>query len=179
MKHRKKYDVIIELVINEHENNAYLYDDKDMVTLNSITNVWFTKLTELRKVYPQNRLLKHLLSSAWGHINASNIKYINNVKEMQEMDIGIDMDHEYLIVAYHECDKEKYWEVMDTAKPYKHNIRLKSWITALARNLTASVVLQDIKKVIRVHTDCIVFSKEMKFDDPNLILENKTTGKVH
>jgi hypothetical protein len=179
MKHRKKFNVNIELIIKEDEFNTYLYDDKDMVTLNSITGEWFTKLTDLRKVYPQNRLIKHLLSSVWGHLNASNIKYINSVEEMQKLDIGVDMDSEYMIVAYNEYAKEKYWEIMVTAKPYKYNIRLKPWITANARNLTAGIVLQDIKNVIRVQTDCIVFNKEIIFDNPNLISEEKTTGKVH
>ena len=136
-------------------------------------------MTKLRKVYPKNRLLKHLLSSVWGHLNASNIKYINSVEEMQKLDVGVDMDSEYMIVAYHEYAKEKYWEIMETAKPYKYNIRLKPWITANARNLTAGIVLQNIKSVIRVQTDCIVFKKEMTFDNPNLIGEEKTTGKVH
>jgi len=44
--------------------------------------------------------------------------------------------------------------VMETDKPYKHNIRLKSWVAALARNMTASIVLQDIKN--GVCTNCIV-----------------------
>jgi len=112
-------------------------------------------------------------------MNACNIKNINSVEEMKTLDMGTGMDHEYMIVAYHECGKEKYWEVMETARPYKHNIRLKSWVTALARNLTASVVLENINHVIRVHTDCVVFSKEMEFDNPNLVLEDKTTGEVH
>jgi len=84
MKHQEKYDVQIELIVDKHKNNAYSYNEKDMVSLKFITDDWFTKLTELRKLYPQNRLLKHLLSSAWGHLNASNIKNINDVETLKD-----------------------------------------------------------------------------------------------
>ncbi len=59
------------------------------------------------------------------------------------------------------------------------NIRLKPWITAMARNLTASIVLQDPKRVVRVQTDSVSFTREQEFDDPNLVPEEKTTGKIH
>ena len=48
MKHADDYDVTIEL-IHDDEPNAYLYDEDDMVPLNSITGEWFTNLTGLRK----------------------------------------------------------------------------------------------------------------------------------
>lgn len=187
MKHKKTYDVKIEL-IKKNQPNAYLYKDKDMVTLNSITNRWFTELTDLRNIYPKNRLIKHLLSSAWGHLNANNTKNLE-LEEMQKLNVGVTMEDEYMIMEYHEYrhanasddrkTKAPYWVVMDTKKPYKHNIRLKPWITALARNMTAEIILKDIENVIRVHTDGIVFKNEMTFDDVNLVPEDKTTGKIH
>lgn len=177
MKCVEKYDVKIELI--EEENNAYVYANYNLMKLEFITDRWFTELTTLRKKYPQNRLIKHLLSSVWGHLNASNIKHCN-LQEMKELkSVGVTMDDEYMIMKYHENDYEQYWEIMDTNRPYKYNIRLKPWITALARNMTGNIVLENPGRVIRVHTDGIVFSKEMEFDNENLIPEEKTTGKIH
>jgi hypothetical protein len=88
MRHKKKLDIKIELV-QDGAPNCYVYDAKDMVTLNSITDEWFEKLTSLRKVYPKNRLLKHLISTAWGHMNA-NRTIIKSLAEVQaeNLDIG-------------------------------------------------------------------------------------------
>jgi hypothetical protein len=179
MKHADEYDVTIELVKDDLPN-AYLYNDEDMVTLGSITSEWYDKLTGLRKKYNDNRLLKHLIKSAWGHLNANN-KIYKSMDEVlsEELDIGMTDDCDYKILKYNDYGDRDCYELLNTKSPYKHNIRLKPWITGLARNLTASIVLQDIKHVIRVHTDSVTFTKKQEFDDPNLIPEEKTTGKIH
>jgi hypothetical protein len=179
MQHKKEFNIKIELV--QCENNCYLYNSDDLISLKELTQRWYDDLRGLKKRYPKNRLVKHLFSSAWGHLNASNIKHFEE-EDMKKYDVGVTMDHDYLVLEYHEYDietKKPYWTVMDTKKPYKYNIRLKPWITGCARNLTASVVLQDIDSVIRIHTDGIVFNKEMEFDDENLVAEDKTTGEIH
>jgi hypothetical protein len=56
---------------------------------------------------------------------------------------------------------------------------LKPWIAAMARNLTASTVLHDPTRVVRVQTDSASFTREQEFDDPNPVPEEKTTGKIH
>lgn len=179
--HKKQFNVKLKLM-NDLEYNAYLYEDSDLVTLNSLTDRWFRETQQLKKLYPKNRLVKHLISSAWGHLNAHNKKNLS-ASEMETMDVGLDMSCEYMMLEYHKFDmktgKKEYWEVLDTQNPYKYNIRLKPWIAAIARNMTADIVLQDIDNVVRVHTDGIVFKKEMKFDNVNLIPEDKTTGKIH
>ena len=181
MEHAKTYDVKIELIVND-KPNAYLYRSKDLVELKTLTDRWFTEGTTLRKEFPKNRLLKHLLSSAWGHLNASNT-IIVNTEELMKLDVGVSDKHDYMILEKHEFEeytkKESYYVILDMKKPYKHNIRLKPWITAIARNMTAEIVLKDVKNVLRVHTDGIIFKNEMKFDDPNLVLEDKTTGEIY
>jgi hypothetical protein len=179
MKHKKEFDIKFELV-QKNQPNAYLYKDEDMVTLSSITSEWFTKLTNLRKKFPKNRLLKHLISSAWGGLNANNEinKTLDEIKS-EKLIVGITDKSDYIIKEYYDYDNRQYYVLLDRKRPYKHNIRLKPWITALARNLTASVVLEDVDSVIRTHTDCIVFKHKMKFDNPNLVPEEKTTGKIH
>lgn len=185
MKHSKEFDVTIEL-ITDGKPNAYLYDEDDMVTLNSITKEWFENLTKLRKKFKDNRLLKHLISSAWGHLNAGN-KIYKTFEEIEQegLDVGMTCEYDYKILKYEEyLDHPKYgnrecYTLLKTDKPYKHNIRLKPWVTALARNLTASIVLNDIDKVIRVQTASVSFTREQEFDDVNLVPEEKTTGKIH
>lgn len=179
MKHADDYDVTIE-IIHDGEPNAYLYDADDMVPLNSITNEWFANLTGLRKVLKDNRLLKHLISSCWGHL-AGNNKIYNSWDEIEKekLDVGNEDGHDYKIIKYQDYGVRECYELLNTTSPYKHNIRLKPWITACARNLTASIVLQDIKRVVRVQTDSVSFTREQEFDDPNLVPEDKTTGKIH
>ncbi len=179
MKHADEYDVEIELVI-DGEPNAYLYDANDMVPLNSITGEWFTNLTNLRKELKDNRLLKHLISSCWGHMNANNKIYKSWEEiEAEGLNIGNSDQYDYQILKYYDYGDRECYELLNTKSPYKHNIRLKPWITAMARNLTASIVLQDVKRVVRVQTDSVSFTREQEFDDPNLVAEDKTTGKIH
>ena len=177
MDNKKKFGVEIELVQDKYPN-AYLYEDEDLVTLKSITDKWFNDLVGLKKRYPKNRLIKHLFSSAWGHLNKANVMRVH-MEEMQKLDVGCTMDHDYQIVEYHEYGKNIYWEVLNNNSPYKYNIRLKPWITAISRNMTAEKVLLDCDNVVRVHTDGIVYRNKMEFDDENFIAEDKTTGTIH
>lgn len=177
--HSEKYDVQIEL-IQDGQPNAYVYDSNDTVSLNSITHTWFSNLTNLRKTLKDNRLLKHLISSCWGHLNANNKIYKTWEEiEDEELSIGNSNKYDYQILKYFDYGDRECYELLNTKSPYKHNIRLKPWITACARNLTASIVLNDIKRVVRVQTDSVSFTREQEFDDPNLVPEEKTTGTIH
>jgi hypothetical protein len=180
MKHKKQFNVSISLVCKPDKANAYLYRTKDLVTFTSITNRWFTELTNLRKVYPKNRLIKHLLSSAWGHINAKNTinKTLQEMKD-ENLIVGMSDKADYETLDYFYSDDKEYWKLLNKAKPYKYNIRVKSWITAISRNMTADICMHDIDNVVRVHTDSISFKNVMTFENVNLILEDKTTGKIH
>jgi hypothetical protein len=64
------------------------------------------------------------------------------------------------------------------AEPYRHNIRLKSFLTAYGRVKIAEVAQTNIDGTLRIHTDGIVFDKKMTEKFPSLIKEDKTTGKI-
>lgn len=179
MEHADDFDVTIEL-ITDGKPNAYLYDEDDMVSLKSIAGEWFQRLTGLRKKLKDNRLLKHLISSAWGHMNARK-KIFKSWEEIESegLDVGMFDVHDYMILKYNNYGDRDCYDLLDRKSPYRHHIRLKPWVTALARNLTASIVLEDIDKVVRVQTDCVSFTREQDFEDDNLVLEEKTTGKIH
>ena len=178
MKNRKKFNVNIELV--KHENNALIYRDEDMVTLKSITDEWFNKLTAIRKMYPKNRLIKHLLSSAWGHLNAHNT-ITRTLEEAQKEGLNFgrrDMyDYKIINIEPHDNNKDVY-ELLNTKSPYKHNIRLKPWITAISRIMTAELALMDIDNVVRVMVDCVSFTKPIEMTNENIVEEDKTTGLI-
>lgn len=172
MMYRKQYDITITLC---DEINAYLYSEDDMVPLSSITSDWFTKLTTLRKVYPKNRLLKHLLASAWGHLSQRNVLY-KTLKQIEEEGLQISrfdgFDYKILEKNVDNPDNEHYI-LLNTKSPYKHNICLKSWVTAIARNMTISVVLTNIDNAIRIQTDCITFKNySYEFEDSNIGRQN-------
>lgn len=141
MKHAEDYDVNIEL-IRDGKPNTYIYDEDNMVPLKSITNEWFRNLTNLRKTLKDNRLLKHLISSCWGHMNANNKIYKSwDEIEKEEPNVGNSDEYDYQILHYYDYGDRECYELLNTKLPYKRNVRLKPWITAMARNLTASIVL--------------------------------------
>jgi hypothetical protein len=63
--------------------------------------------------------------------------------------------------------------------PYRHNIRLKSFLTAIGRVKIAEVALTDLDGCLRIHTDGIVFNKKMKEKFTGLIKEDKTSGRIN
>ena len=65
------------------------------------------------------------------------------------------------------------------AEPYRHNIRLKSFLTAYGRVKIAEVAQTDLDGMIRCHTDGIVFNKKMTEKFAGLIKEDKTSGRIN
>jgi hypothetical protein len=100
MKHKKQFDVSINLITDD-EPNAYIYRKKDMESCGSIFGTWYEKLIPLKKAFPQNRLIKHLTSSLWGHLTQYN-KMNKTVEELDEggYDWGITNDREWKILKH-------------------------------------------------------------------------------
>lgn len=188
MRYSKAFSVKIELV-QDGRPNAYLYEPEDMVTLHSITSSWYNKMNYLKKCFPKNRLVKHLMSSAWSTMNKKNIvtETLDQIEKRVENGekVGFGDDNDWIII-----DEKKYldeegdtkkviYTLLNAANPIKYNIRLKSYVTAHGRNMIGEIARENIDGVIRIHTDCVVFNSKMEFDDENLIPEDKTTGKIH
>lgn len=187
MQYKKRFHVKIELIIDD-KPNAYLYRDEDMVMLSSITSEWFGTMTAIRKLYPKNRLIKHMMSSCWSHINAFNkvFKTFEQV-ELENIEYGTSPDCDYQLwdIKYYPNSDKEYLELVKTDKPYKHNnLRLKPWITAEARNRVSEMALSSLENIVRVHTDAVMYDKPMKFyndgiENEMIIPEEKTTGRIH
>lgn len=176
MKYKKKYNVCIEL-IEDGQPNAYLYDD--VITGDKVFGKWYNTLNSIKKIHPKNKLIKHLLSSLWGKLSETNVIYRNEKQiEEQGLKIGGSGLAEYEILDYVDNDKQAYYKLVDPNDYYKHCIRLKPFLTSYARMKVGLVAMKNIKHVIRIHTDGIVYAKEIKHGIDNLIPEDKTTGNI-
>jgi len=188
MTYQKAYNVSIELV-DDGEPNAYIYDEDDMVSLKTITNEWYKVINKMKTSFPKNKLVKHLMSTAWGTLNQKNIvsKTLSEIDEMiaNGKTVGMSDTNDYMILdekTYLDSDGNEIktlYVLLVNESPCKFNIRLKPYITALGRNMIGEIARENLDGVIRIHTDGIVFNCKMEFDDDDLIPEDKTTGKIH
>ena len=181
MKHKKKYDIKIEMVDNGDKPNCYLYDDKYIVDGAQLFGEWYKNLTSIKKTYPKNKLLKHLLSSLWGHLSSYNHVY-KTQDEIDEQGLKVSgfssQDADYEILEMHINDTNIKYKLIDNKDPYKYKIRLKPFLTSFGRVLVGSVALKNIKHVIRIHTDNITYNKPIDHKLELFLPEDKTTGKI-
>ena len=181
MKYKKKFDVNIELIVDD-KPNAYIYRTKDLVKASEIFGEWYNRLIQLKKLYPKNKLVKHLMSSLWGTLTQYNMIYKSyDELEKEGYDWGYTKECDYIVqdkyMSAHSNDEENY-KLLDSNNPFKYNIRLLPFLLSYARNKIAEVALKDIDNVIRIHTDNVTFKKDPKLDIPNLLREDKTSGMI-
>ena len=100
--------------------------------------------------------------------------------EIQEegLKIGMGSSFDNKKIIDYKAEKDSY-KLQCMAQPYRHNIRLKSFLTAYGRVKIAEVAQTDLEGCLRMHTDGIVFDKPMKDKFVGLIKEDKTTGKIN
>ena len=103
--------------------------------------------------------------------------------ELQNLNVGLSFDYtqnDYQMISTFEKDNETFYKLVDLKNPYKYKLRLKSFVTAQARNDIATFSIKHgLKNVLRVQTDSVSFSKEINNDDENYSLESKSTGLIH
>jgi hypothetical protein len=189
IENKDEFNITIKL-IKDGEPNAYLYDENDCVELNSITSEWYNKAMELKecnkpdKSGVKNPYVKSIISSAWGILNQRKkiIKSESEI-ELQNLDVGLSFDYtqnDYQMISTFEKDNETFYKLVDLKNPYKYKLRLKSFVTAQARNDIATFSIKHgLKNVIRIQTDSVSFSKEINNDDINYSIEAKSTGLIH
>lgn len=190
-KHQKEFDIDIELIV-DGEPNAYLYLDRNMIKLSSVTKEWFEYLMKLNKTIDEdgnelkrNPLLKMLCSTAWSTMNETNT--MNKTEEEiinENIDVGdAENDHEYDIIEQVISKKKSYYVLRHNFQPYKYNIRLKPLISAYGREIMAELAYPHLDKLFRIHTDGIVFTEPVEFKHSEwgktLWPEEKTTGEIN
>ena len=169
------YNFEIDLIIDD-KPNAYIYPTG--IRSSSVFGVWVDKLSKIKIKHPKNKLIKHILSSLWGTLSQSNniIKTWDEI-EKESLKIGMGSGYDYKIIDYH-AEKD-YYKLQCMAEPYRHNIRLKSFLTAYGRVKISEVAQTNIDGCIRIHTDGIVFNKKMTEKFVGLIKEDKTSGNIN
>jgi len=175
---KKKMDIKIEL-IQDGKPNAYVYDQEDLIQTREIFLKWFIKLSDLKKKHPTNKLFKRCLSSLWGTVCQSN-HLTRTEDQLDKEGLNYDFYNAEWIIKNINCnaDGTEYYELINSVKPYLHNLaRIKSYLTSFSRVKTAHVALMKLDKVVRIHTDGIVFSEPFKYQRiEGLVPESKTTG---
>ncbi len=171
---KEEFNFQVNLIIDD-KPNAYIYPKG--IRSSSVFGVWVDKLSKIKLKYPKNKLIKHLLSSLWGTLSQSNniIKTWDEI-EKEGLKIGMGAGFDYKIIDY-KAEKD-YYILQSMANPYRHNIRLKSFLTAYGRVKIAEVAQTNKDGCIRIHTDGIVFNKKMIEKFTGLIKEDKTSGRI-
>jgi hypothetical protein len=179
---KDRFDLTFEM-IQDGKPNAYVYD-KECLVKSSVIFSNYKHLYKIKCKFPKNKLVKHLSSALWGHVNSFNTIRMT-LDEMNEKNInrGMSSKCDYVIKNHIIYENNEYYELIDMKRPYNFNIRLKPFITSYARNQTARVALLDLDSVIRIHTDGVAFNKDMtaiikESGIKRLLPENKTTGLI-
>lgn len=173
---KKKYNFNIQInLIHDDKPNAYIYNSEDLLEGRAIFGHWYNKLMKLKKKYPKNRLIKHLLSSLWGTLCSRNIKYVP-VDQMDDHEFGLDQIKGLVMKSTGD-----YYKI-EPEDRYRHSIaRLKAFLLSYSRCIIGKTVIDNIDDLIRVQTDGVVFTKPIEFDPvkySSLIPEDKTTGDI-
>lgn len=192
-KEEQGWDISIELYQRDGDiPNCYLYGKTtkdDIYKSSNIFKTWHKVLMNLKNEYPQNKLIKHMLSSLWGCLCKHNKLFKTN-KQIQTEKLRVsncyDLDYDYYIrnVTVNKND-DILNELVNTKKPYRFDIaRIKPFLLDRSRYITAKIAMLYIDDVVRIQTDNITFNKE--HDDimtkylsfPTLIKEDKTSGLI-
>ena len=171
------YNFKMELIVDD-KPNAYIYDKG--IKGHSVFGTWLNKLLLIKKQFPKNKLVKHLLSSVWGTLTRYNkiTKKYEDI-EAEKLKICLTDKADYKILDYIWTNDQEFYTLQCMDKPYKMNFRLKSFLTAFGRVKTARIAEEDLDSCVRIHTDCVIFNKEMKFYFDHLLPEEKTTGLIN
>lgn len=170
------FDFKIDLIIDD-KPNAYIYDS--FIRGHKVFENWLDILFNIKRAYPKNKLVKHLLSSLHGSLSRSNsIFKTSEAIDEENIDVSTGDDSDYKIIDYIRNETNEYYKLQSNKNPYRYNFRLKSFLSAFGRTKISEVALQHIDHVIRIQTDGIVFDSDVNLNFPLLIKEEKTTGMI-
>lgn len=183
MKYAKQFDVKIQLIDNGEKGNVYLYEEKDLILGKSFFGKWAKQLRLLKNNFPKNKLVKHLSSSLWGAL----VQYLHvnkTYKEIQDEELSVGYDEgDYIIIdKVKKKNDQEYFKLIKTDNISKENIRLKPFLTSFGRYYIGQVAMLDVDSVVRIHTDGIIFNKNViipkQFQELGLISDEKISGKM-
>ena len=183
---KDKYGLKLTLLDDdEFDYNAFTYNKKDLLLGKTLFNDWFKSLETIRKQFPKNRLVKHLMSSLWGTLCSYKKSYIleNEIENLDISYIDDDEPSEFKILKH--IDNSVY-KIVKSSNAYNYGLaRIKPFLTAFGRLKIMKFIHKcDIEKsIVRIHTDGLVFNKRIDFEKYNLdyfpLPEDKTTGRIN
>jgi hypothetical protein len=172
----------IKITLNTTDTyNAYVYDEKDLISGDMLFDRWYKALQQLKSSLPKNPIVKMLSSSFWGHLISSNVCYKTEQEvedEKLDIDNGDDSDYRIEDYFYDEDKQGRRYILQNMNHPYKHPFRIKSFLTSFCRNEIAQVARLAIDNVLRIHTDGICFTEPFTFKIANFIIDEKKTGMI-
>lgn len=188
LKHKKQFNISFEIQDLQKEFNCLVYEDKDLINTNQIFSDWFNKLLAIKNQFPNNKLVKHLMTNIWGCLIQFERVIIKDDNELINYDISdilSDEKTEYKLLEtcpfVQNSEIVYHYKLIKSDKAYKHPFRIKPFLTSYARRQIAEFILQEniLNDVVRIQTDGIVFNKEQDFKHLSYFpkLEGKTTGK--
>ena len=168
IKYQAEFNFTITL-IEDGEPNAYIYEKAVMRTGKSLFGKWLEQGRMLRAKYPHNKYLKYIMSGLWGQLCYQPRHYITGA----ELKSG-DYDDAVIVGEIGDFENPTY----KVLNGYKYNCRIKSFLTAYARNKTAEIAMKNLAHVVRIHTDGIVYNAPLPKElyPADFIPEEKTTG---
>lgn len=177
-EHQERFGIVMELIIDD-QPNMYSYNRADCISGSVVFSKWHNILAKLKKLHPDNRLVKHLSSSIWGVISHKRIKTMT-ADEINDADIDYSVDGQFVCinqVMKGNCDI--YYEIADKNNLFRFNLRIKSFLTSTARVDIARVALVDLDSVIRINTDGISLLKPIDHTKFQGLREDpKMTGNI-
>jgi hypothetical protein len=166
------------------ENNAYIYDEKDLISGGAIFETWYNQIEEWKNAYPENKLVKIISTDVWGQLSARRMYKITD-DDPKFLESSRGKDTKYRIhKEIHKNGKILYC-IYERLNPYWNYIaRIKSFITSFSSARLGEVLMKkDLTKLIRIQTDGVSFTTPQEFDhndenEKNLILDTKLTGVI-
>jgi hypothetical protein len=174
------------------DDNCLLYEPSDLIESKFVFDNWYTSLSRGKTAYPKNKVIKHLLSSVFGHLIRFNQVKTDNENEFFELDISKFNDprqteYKLLDMVDYQDKSEKGFRTLYTYiksdHAYKSNFaRMKPFFMAFTRNHMSNLLLTEgiLDKFIRSHTDNICLTEPHDFTHLTYYpkVENKTSGNI-
>jgi len=170
---QERFNVVLTPII-DNQPNAMKY--KRFINGQRMFGSWYNKLMFVKKKYPKNKLVKHLLSSLWGTLSKKNTQF----KSCTEFAADKEFQKTHLIKEHHfKANGSEYYEIVPINNLYDCNIRLKPFITSCAQVNIGRVILDNIDSFVRCHTDNACFTQPIDHTQyERLIPEDKTSGMI-
>lgn len=168
---QKRFDIKIELIVDD-KPNAYLYEKTTRST--KLFGKWFSALIGLKAKYPDNKLVKLILSATYGFISRHTTLYVDYDDDEKLAEIEARNDVVFYDLNLYKQKEQLVYKTTETA----FNYRLVPFLTSYSRAKMGRTIIDHIDKVVRVWNDGVIFSEPTKMEVDTLVREEKYCGHL-